>query len=52
MLPQTPVFFINANAPPTTLHPRNQTRNMNQKKIFKYSFTQYIDIIMLNSFQL
>ncbi len=57
MLPQTPVFFMNANAPPHSPHPtRNQTKtkNMNKKKENKYSSTQYIDIIniMLNSFQL
>ena len=34
---------------------KNKTKNMNKKKIFKYSSstsTHYINIIMLNSFQL
>ena len=52
MLPQTPVFFMNANAPP---HPRNQTKTKQKtwikQKQRKYSSTQYINI-MLNSFQL
>ncbi len=52
MLPQTPVFFMNANAPQEPN--KNKTKNMNKKKENKYSSTQYIDIIniMLNSFQL
>ena len=52
MLPQTPVFFMNVNAPPPH-HPlqepnKNKTKNMNKKKQekkTKYSSTQYIDII-------
>ena len=61
MLPQTSVFFMNANAPPPPQPPTNQTKttttkNMNKKKKKenKYSSTQYIDIIniMLISFQL
>ena len=53
MLPQTPVFFMNANAPPPPpLEPNKNKTNMNKKKIFKYSSTQYTDIIMLNYFRL
>ena len=52
MLPQTPVFFMNAK-PPSPQEP-NKTKNMNKKKQNQYSSTQYIDIIniMLNSFWL
>ena len=50
MLPQTPVFFMNANA---TAHPPTPPEPKKKKKLEKEnSSTQYIDNIMLNSFQL
>ena len=57
MLPQTPVFLMNANAPPQP-HPRNQTKTKQKTGIRKNnassSTVQYVNIIniMLNSFQL
>ena len=57
MLPQTPVFLINANAPSTstpTPGTKQKTWIRRRKKTKSYSSTQYTDIkyIILNSFQL
>ena len=51
MLPQTPVFFMNANAPKEPN--KNKTKNYSvYYSKTKQKSTQYINIIMLNSFQL